>query len=171
MIEAGKSYKMMDANGKEQHFAIVNRDANSGTYDIIDLANAGRRHTHKSLRNFTVVKPVRKCSVRTKCANPTVHSKHTQLYIVQTDSGTYKIGCTDDLDARMRAGRTWCANMRTVATRTIPRHKSANWRRYEGKVHKRVSKQRCSNGGNEVFKLKRGDLRMAVKYMHNMRFD
>ena len=171
MVEAGQTYKMMDANGKEHAYAILGYDAKSETYRVADLQNGGRRHSHKNLRDFTILKPLRKCSVQTNPKTTTPFESTTQLYIVQTGSGTYKIGCTDHLEARMRAGKTWCANMRQVASRTIPKHKTLNWRRYESKVHKRMAKNRCANGGNEVFKLNAAALREAVKYLNNMRFD
>lgn len=171
MIETGHNYKMIDSNGKQYAYEIVDYDPQNGTYGVADLQNGGRRYAQKDLRNFTVLKSLRKCSVPSKKANVNTSSSTTQLYIVQTGSGTYKIGCTDDLEARMRAGKTWCANMRQVTSRTIPKHKTQNWRRYESKVHKRVAKNRCANGGNEVFKLNMSGLKDAVKYMHNMRFD
>lgn len=169
-IETGMSYRMMDSKGNEQTYSIVNYDPKSSTYEVVDLGKNGRR-ARKNLQNFRILAPVRKCSVQKKPNAVPEKKSTTQLYIVQTGSGTYKIGCTDDLDSRMRAGRTWCANMRAISTRTIPKHKTAHWRRYESKIHKRLSSKRCKEGGNEVFKLKSADLHGAVKYMHSMRFD
>lgn len=167
MVEAGQSYKFLDTKGNEQAYAILEYDAASGTHRVMDLVR--RKNARKHLGGLTIVKSIRKCSVRPNTTKLTPST--TQLYVVQTGSGTYKIGCTDDLDARMRAGKTWCAKLRLVATRTIPAQKSSEWRRYESKLHKRLAKKRCVDGGNEVFALKMAEVNVLKRYMKNMRFD
>jgi hypothetical protein len=167
----GESYKMMDDNGKEQMYQIIHYDAHTRKCRVVDLAKAGRPTKHIRMDNHTLLKAVRSCAVQPEAAKNADTKSTTQLYILQTGPGTYKIGCTDNLKTRMRAGRTWCSNMRAVTTRTIPKHKTSDWRRYEGKVHRRLSKKRCHRGGNEVFKLTGAELKDAIGYMNHMRFD
>ena len=167
----GESYKMIDGTGKEQTYQIIDYDAQTCKHRVADLAKAGRPTKHIRMDNHTLLKAIRSCAVHPDAAKNTDTKSTTQLYILQTGAGTYKAGCTDDLKMRMRAGRTWCSNIRAVTTRTIPKHKTSDWRRYESKIHRRLSKKRCQSGGNEVFKLTGAELKQAIGYMHHMRFD
>ena len=168
-IQIGQSYRLMDALGVAHDYCILGYDGRTRKHRVADLSKAHRPAKHIRLSEHVMIKPVRQCAVHAEEAKEVPST--TELYIVQTGPGTYKIGCTDDLQARMRAGRTWCADMRAVATRTIPRAKTGAWRRYEGKVHKRFSNKRCARGGSEVFKFTGVELQNAVAYMRRMRFD
>jgi hypothetical protein len=123
---------------------------------------------------LAVVRKVRDCALKR------VHYAHrklsggkkttTQLYVLHIGNGYYKIGCSDDLDKRIRAGRTWVPKIEKTATRTIPEAKTGNWRKYERRIHSKFSANRCAQGGKEVFRLNRQDVGNVVEYMKKMRF-
>ena len=170
-ILAGASYRMRDAVGREQNYHILSHDDQTGVTTVLDLSKSSRPIQRIALSQHRIIKEIRACAVQTKDAIDADSISTTQLYIVKTGSGTYKIGCTDNLDARMRAGRTWCSTMSKVAARTIPKFKTRQWRRYEKKLHSRFASQRCSSGGSEVFKFNNVQVQQAIGYLKHMRFN
>lgn len=161
-IELGQTYNMTDAAGRKRQYKFLHFNARSGKYTVRDMDRASSGTTRIQTKDYSVP--------RRTPSNTTV-ANNTQLYILKTGAGIYKIGCTDDLEARMRAGKTWCPRMTKVATRMIPRHKTRDWRRYERKMHRRFSDNRCEAGGCEVFKFTNAQASDAVGYLGRLRFD
>lgn len=100
-------------------------------------------------------------------------TSETTLYIARTGSGIYKIGCTDNLKQRMRMAKTWCEEVRLIATREVPVSSSGKWREYERKLHSRFEASRCArpNGGKEVFRFSAQEKDRAVSYIRRMHFN
>lgn len=160
-IVLGERYELRDSAGSKHDYQFIHYNSRSGKYTVRDMQRKSTETKRVKLDTHTIV---RRVSSKT-------NKSTTELYILKTGANIYKIGCTDDLDARMRAGRTWCSNMSRIASRTIPKPKTGNWRRYENKLHSRFSQSRCQGGGNEVFKFTVKELQDAAGYMNRMRFD
>ena len=156
----GERYHLRHPSGETGDYQLLHYNPRSGKHTVRDMRSGSSETKRMVLDGHSVVRRIRQST-----------SSTTQLYILKTGAGIYKMGCTDDLMARMRAGRTWCPDMVKVASRTIPKPKTGNWRRYENKLHARFSSNRCRNGGSEVFKLSTHDAKNASQYMSRMRFD
>lgn len=159
-LSIGKRYRVRDGSGKTHKYDVLNFNERSGRYTVRDATQSSPVTKRITLGHFSVVQRL-----------PFQNQTKTQLYILKTGAGIYKIGCTDDLSARMRAGRTWCSRMTKVASRAIPYHKSGNWRRYEKKLHARFSGNRCQSGGCEVFRFTSQQVQDVTAYMKRLRFD
>lgn len=162
-MELGQTYTLNDAAGHRRRFRFLHFNARSNKYTVRDMERASSGTMRIQMKDFSMAR-------RVPSNTGAIHN-NTQLYILKTGAGIYKIGCTDDLEARMRAGKTWCSHMSKVATRAIPCHKSRDWRRYERKVHRRFSKNRCEAGGCEVFKFTNAQASDAAGYLARLRFD
>ncbi len=170
-LTVGSSYRMKDALGREQNYHILAKEERTGMSTVLDLSNPSRPIKRIAIKKHRIIKEVRACAVQPDESALKTPISTTQLYIVKTGSNTYKIGCTDDIEERMRAGRTWCSTMSKVAVRTIPKLKTGEWRRYEKKLLSRFAPQRCTGGGTEVFKLNNLQVQQAVGYLKTMRFN
>ena len=94
----------------------------------------------------------------------------TQLYIFQLDNDKYKIGCSDNIEKRLKAGKTWSASIQKVISRKIPPMKSSKWRFYEKKIQDKFSERRVKHGGTEIFNFNKETVCQAVNFLKNMRF-
>ena len=94
----------------------------------------------------------------------------TQIYIFKLDNDRYKIGCSDNVEKRLKAGKTWSNHIEHIASRKIPPMKSANWRYYEKKVQTRFSTMRAKDGGTEIFMFDNKAATAAISFLKNMKF-
>jgi hypothetical protein len=102
--------------------------------------------------------------------NTIYKNSNTQLYVFKLHSGIYKIGCSDNIEARLKQGKTWSPHIELIINRRIPAQKSFNWRQYESKIHKEFDNDRCKNGGTEMFHFTQQRLNEVVNYIKHMRF-
>lgn len=98
------------------------------------------------------------------------NKNNTHLYIFKLNDNIYKIGCSDDVEQRLKQGKTWSSRISMVAKRKIPASKSCDWRNYERKVHKKFGDFQCKEGGKELFEFGPDEACKAAKFMKHMRF-
>ena len=170
MLESGCHYRLTTKSGKSRDVVVVNNDPIERR--VIVKASHGNAKGMQTIRlsDYTNCRKIRACAARNTIKKVATRNPNTHLYMFQLDKGIYKIGCTDDVEGRLRNARTWCANLEKKATRKIPTHKSANWRSYEHQVHNHFSAKRCANGGTEVFRFSAKEAADAIDYLKTMRF-
>lgn len=159
------SYKVRAFDGRVRYYLVKKADAYADRYKVVDLVNPNGPVRTIRARRHEILKQVRTCSAHSP---PRVAQSKTQLYIVKTGKDTYKIGCTNNLAVRMRAGRTWCSRMSVVATRAIPDDTQNTWRFHEKRLLRFVQASHCRGGGSEVFHLNAAALRRTVTFMQRM---
>lgn len=113
-------------------------------------------------------RPIRKCTLKPQPqARSRAVAAATQLYLLKTGPNIYKIGCSSNVQARMRSGRTWCPMMQLVATKKIPATKVLNWRTHEQQVKDEFEWARCPDGGTEIFRFSPAQLeRVKTRLQH-----
>lgn len=172
-LEIGANYRLTTKSGNTRDVTIVGHNAVDRRFLAKVLHGNAKGTQAIRLSDFASHRKIRACAARSPIDKRTEKRAplNTQLYIFQLDKGTYKIGCSDDVEERLRTARTWCANLQKKATRKIPVSKSANWRTYEHKLHAKFARQRCANGGTEVFRLTAAQANEAIEYLRRMRFE
>lgn len=117
-------------------------------------------------------KPVSKNTRINNSFKPTMseNTTKTHLYIFQLFENIYKIGCSDNVENRLKNAKTWSPNIKLISQKAIPVDKGANWRSYEKKLHAKFEKNRFGNGGSEIFNFSDSEIAYVVKYVQKMSF-
>ena len=185
-VVPGFTYKMETASGRELFLKLTAYDPIYKRWLAEDAATENSKPTYVNLKEYSSIVPVRTCAVpkhrpllaarvknRRRAARRASNAS-TCLYIIGIGNNHYKVGCTDNIEQRMRQGKTWCSNMHLVAKKNIPRVHTGNWRLHERNVHEAVAQgSRCGHsktGGTEVFRLTPHALERAKQFLRNMRF-
>ena len=168
MFERGFSYRLMTKAGVTRDVTVLSYDGIDKRHKIVPVGSKSAQNIKMS--DFTHHKKIRTCRAIQNNRAPK-NEKSTRLYIFKVGNNSYKIGCTSDIDARLKAGRTWCANVQHKGSRCIPFHKTKHWRKYEQKLQREFANKRCANGGTEVFRFNNKEATQAVSFLKTMKFD
>ena len=164
-LHTGNAYRFTTKFGRTRDMRVVGYDPIQKRQLVKPIGKATAKTQSLRLADYSKVRTIRPCRQLAK-----KQPKRTALYMLKTGTQTYKIGCTNDLEQRMRSGRTWCAVMERVATRAIPADKVNNWRAYEQEVMRKFEKKRCNAGGTEVFRMNAREASEATKFLRGFKF-
>jgi len=167
-MDNGSTYRLTKGRSV-QHVKCISSHKGS-SYLVTNAAHKQSIPHRVHASQFDTIKLVRACTHKPIIRKRAAQAMTTQLYIFQIGRCTYKIGCSDNVDSRLRAGKTWSAMAKTKATRSIPAAKTGLWRKYEKRVHTKFQNNRCPSGGREVFRFSSSEATRAVDYLKRMKF-
>tara|TARA_B110000046_G_C12843198_1_gene334541 strand:- start:50 stop:568 length:519 start_codon:yes stop_codon:yes gene_type:complete len=150
-MQAGNAYRLTTKSGRTRDIQYVSYDpvAKRDMVRVLHVRNTNPQEI--KLGNFSTCRPIRKCNAKQRPL-ATTRAAETRLYLLKTGTNIYKIGCSSNVQERMRSGRTWCPMMQLVATRKVPTSKVLNWRTHEQQVKDEFKWARCPDGGTEIFR-------------------
>lgn len=91
-----------------------------------------------------------------------------QIYLMSIGDGTFKAGCTSNVDQRLRAARTWCPDARVIARRRVPDHCGIMWRQFEKSFLKMLPSY---DGRSEVVRMSQSEMRDAKRNLRSLSFN
>lgn len=166
-LKTGRMYEFTKSSGKSiiakiekydpvyKQWMIRNSEKTQNT-SYIDVK------TYKSIRSITT-------------ASKKASANKTHLYIFKIGPELYKLGCSDNVEQRMKQGKTWCSSIQLVMKRKIPTSCVHEWRKYESKMHEMVkviqSRKRQGTGGREIFHLTLPNLKRVKEFVRTMNFE
>lgn len=183
-LQSGLTYKLTKPSGKTLFVKLKEYDPIYKKWKV-QVHGLKENTTYISEREYSFI-PVRSCTVLCNNKNENCFRKRHKtissnkqmqvfLYILQIGKNLYKIGCTENVERRMKQGKTWCNFMKLISKRRIPSEKSLNWKKYEQNLHKQVQTlnfhEQSKEGGSEIFYMSAKNLLLAQSILKNLKFD
>lgn len=166
MIKAGCSYKVQRRNCVIS-VTVLSVDSLNSTCEV--QVEGRTSASSMSLSSFKTAQQISGRALKTfkkKTARNDV-----VLYLMKTGKETYKVGCTKDVQQRLRAAKTWCAEVSLVAQRSVPCAHAPFWRFHERRVHAKLSQFQCKKGGKEVMQIRSAaDLAIVKSTLYHYSF-
>ena len=148
-MQKGGYYALTDKSGQRKTYRCCQVRP---TIKVVETTRRAKAFVFQS-EKYTCVRPSRQCTMKKDA------SRGCYVYVFRVGKDTYKIGCSADVDRRLKQGRTWCSEIEKVATLPL---RDASWRKQEQQLHHMLRQHRCSKGGTEIFKMKANTLADAL---------